>query len=219
LKYLSYTLLNCISSLLYIYGRRLSLCHFLVVITLLTNSFSAIATESEFLGKRWFWQPHGHVRDIESYNGKTYVTGGFSHILPDNPNFAIIDSETGKSIAYTPLVRGIVRSAISLQSGGWIIAGEITSVDGFPVFNIAKINANGSLDKSFIPAFDRPINTIVINENVLYVGGEFEYVNNKKQGALVAIDLIDGSIINWNPTKDRKVVQYWNVFEQPSYPL
>ncbi len=84
-------------------------------------------------------------------------------------------------------------SDVALQSDGRIlISGSFAQVDGMPRNNIARLEADGSLDESFDPGagFDEQVNAIAVlpNGDVL-VGGPFTMYNGVPlNGKLVRLD-------------------------------
>jgi len=177
-----------------------------LILTISNTLILKNAVSADFTGKRWFWQVNGEAYSGVSHQGTLYVGGRFDKLTPDNPNFGIINLETKRSINYTPQVQGVVNDAYSFQDGSWIIAGEITSVDGAVVFNIARFNQGGTIDRGFLPKVDQPIKAITVDEDneIIYVAGYFGHINEEPRQGIAALDLISGDILPFTIANDEQ---------------
>lgn len=93
------------------------------------------------------------VSNVATKDNTVAVSGLFSHWRgTPSSNFVVADGTTG-AILTTSFVgtNGLVRQAIS-SGTGWIIIGEFTTVNGVARPYIARLNSDGSLDLSFVPA-------------------------------------------------------------------
>lgn len=87
-----------------------------------------------------------------------------------------LDSSFNAGAILSGANNGIVRASIVTTSGQLLIAGDFTSVDGVARGNLAKLNANGSLDQTFASGAgaNGPIHAMALDPsgNIL-IGGEF----------------------------------------------
>jgi len=65
--------------------------------------------------------------------------------------------------------------------------------------NLAAFTTAGALVPNWAPNVDNHINTLDIDQGVLYVGGNFTGVNGTVRNRLAAINVADGSLTSWNP--------------------
>ena len=87
--------------------------------------------------------------------------------------FVIADTYAQSAIdGFKPDVNGIVTDIEIGPTGHKYICGVFTQVNGTPRSNLARLNHNGSLDTSWVPAPNGSIQSIaVIGTKVLVVGG------------------------------------------------
>lgn len=135
-------------------------------------------------------------------DGKIILAGGpeggsaiFTRLLPDgsvDPTF-----DTGSGFTNNNWVH-----AIALQPDGrMVLAGDFSSYDGVSRNNIARVNADGSLDTSFQPGdgFDSEVRSLVLQpDGRIIVAGNFNTYNGSNCGKIVRL-YPDGSI---DPTFD-----------------
>jgi len=65
--------------------------------------------------------------------------------------------------------------------------------------NLAAFTTTGALVQNWAPNVDNHINTLDIDQGVLYVGGNFTSVNGAVRNRLASINVADGSLAAWNP--------------------
>ncbi|MCD9188846.1 MAG: FG-GAP-like repeat-containing protein [Pyrinomonadaceae bacterium] len=111
-----------------------------------------------------------------------------ARLNPDGTADATFDTGSGPNS---------VVSVIALQNDGKIlIGGIISSYNGTPIQNIARLNANGSLDNTFTAAFTGGIDAVSVqSDGKILVGGSFTNVNGQARNALVRLNT-DGSLDN-----------------------
>ena len=106
-------------------------------------------------------------------------------------------------------------NAVVVQGDGKIIVGgSFGSINGKPWRNLARLNADGTLDESFEPDPDGEVNALVLDtgSGYLYVGGNFARIgsvwdNARAQCAYVARVFLTGSLppALWCPNPDGEV--------------
>jgi uncharacterized delta-60 repeat protein len=104
---------------------------------------------------------------------------------------------------YQPTVVGSRIFATAVQADGkTLIGGNFSSVGGESHNNIARLNADGSVDTSFQAEFDGQVLCIALRDDgKILVGGDFLNVNGKKHSRIVQLKA-DGSLDdegNFNP--------------------
>ncbi|MEP4077720.1 hypothetical protein [Haloferula sp.] len=84
---------------------------------------------------------------------------------------------------------------MALQSDGKIlIGGDFDSVNDIPRSNIARINADGTLDYSWAPQLDGPCFELMIDDNDAYIAGSFSTVSGEAFEDFAKVSLVDGSV-------------------------
>lgn len=126
-----------------------------------------------------------------------FVTGSsalFSDSLDTPINFPVITSPANF------VSKCKIKTAIPDGFGGWIIGGMFEYKG---IKHVVHIKANGEVDTLINLRFngfnDLIVNTLVLKGTTLYIGGSFSRVNEFTRNNLLAIDVITGKILDWNP--------------------
>jgi uncharacterized delta-60 repeat protein len=96
--------------------------------------------------------------------------------------------------AYTPAARsaGTVYAIAPAPSGRWFVAGDFSQVNGLPRSNLARLNADGSTDTTFVPAgtgFSSRVYTLVVQpDGKVVAGGNFALFNGTTASRIVRLD-------------------------------
>jgi hypothetical protein len=91
--------------------------------------------------------------------------------------------------------------------GKFVIGGSFHSVNGVPRNNIARINADGSLDPAWDPNADNLVDAIVIDAaSNVFVGGYFDHIGGQPRQYLAKLQGPTGAAdTNWDPHPNRGV--------------
>jgi uncharacterized delta-60 repeat protein len=94
-----------------------------------------------------------------------------------------------------------VNHAVQLGDGKWFVAGDFTSWNGTPRTFLAKLNADYSLDTSFVPPeFSGQVYAIApAADGSVYVGGEFNRVGSQTVPGLVRLTSTGALDLTWGP--------------------
>lgn len=113
------------------------------------------------------------------------------------PEIACITSiGTESGTLLSPLAGSIVRAAVHLTGGGWLVGGEFTHVNGTPCRGLAKLDEAGALVPGFLQGegFDGAVQAIAVHENgTILVGGAFTHYAGVAAPRIIRLDA-DGSI-------------------------
>ncbi|MBS0555792.1 MAG: hypothetical protein JSR27_00105 [Proteobacteria bacterium] len=104
-----------------------------------------------------------------------------------------------------PLIAdGTVNVAAVAANGSIVIGGTFTTVDGQPRQNIARLNANGTLDSTWNPGADGTISALAIDgAGNIYVGGNFGSIGGQQRGGLAKLSPTTAAADStWNPAPD-----------------
>jgi uncharacterized delta-60 repeat protein len=99
-----------------------------------------------------------------------------------------------------------VLATVAQPDGKLIIAGQFTSVLGQPRNNIARINANGTLDASFNPNADSSVTSLALQaDGKILLGGFFTNVGGGARNRIARV-AADGTLdIGFNPNANAQI--------------
>ena len=127
-------------------------------------------------------------------NGKIIIGGNFTSFNGvTRYHIARLNTDGSLDGTFNPGlgVNGVVR-ALALQANGQIvIGGSFTSVNGTNMVNVARLNANGSLDTSFNPGTgpDSAVYAVAVDAtNRVYIGGAFDSVAGQSSGGVARLN-------------------------------
>jgi trimeric autotransporter adhesin len=98
-----------------------------------------------------------------------------------------------------PEVNDSVFRMVSDGTGGVYLAGRFSRVGPLPRQSLAHILADGSVDPSWNPVPDAPVTALLLQNQTLYVGGNFLTMNGEERWRLAAVDRVTGVLTPWNP--------------------
>lgn len=96
---------------------------------------------------------------------------------------------------------GNVFAVARQPDGKFVIGGSFHSINGVPRNNIARINADGSLDTAWDPSADNVVDAIVIDAaSNVFVGGYFDHIGGQPRQYLAKLQGSTGAAdTNWDP--------------------
>jgi uncharacterized delta-60 repeat protein len=128
-------------------------------------------------------------------DGKILIAGGFSAVNGVNRKFLArlnSDGTLDNSLNVTFGAPLLSLSRVVLQPDGKIlISGDFSSVNGQPVANFARLNADGTVDSNFQigNGANGPVSSILLNgDGTIFVGGNFSTFNGQSKRSLVKLD-------------------------------
>lgn len=132
-------------------------------------------------------------------NGKALIGGSFTDVNGESVNRLSRLNQNGSTD--TTFDAGIgpdntVSTIVVLDNQQIIIAGEFTSVNGFAITYIARLNADGSVDTSFGASLlinDQIRSIQVLDNGKILVAGDFTEINSLPRAALARLNA-DGSL-------------------------
>lgn len=141
--------------------------------------------------------------------GIRYIGGDFtSYQAWDTGSAAAVSLSTGEVDARFPKVSGwpYQKAVVSDGAGGWYIGGGISSVGGVSVSRVAHLQANGTLNTSWMPSITggQGVLTLAKFGDVIILGGSFTAVNGTPRNRVAAIKT-DGTLLDWNPNANNIV--------------
>ncbi|HXJ74152.1 MAG TPA: delta-60 repeat domain-containing protein, partial [Candidatus Dormibacteraeota bacterium] len=140
--------------------------------------------------------------------------GGYSWQVPPQGRIQVqvhlgdvVAPPTGQSPAQLPKalfsLAGILSAVHTQPDGKVIIGGTFSAVNGQTRQNLARLNANGSLDLTWNVAVDGPIDVILMRGDSVFLGGAFSKVNGVGRAGLAKVQSSDGHLDEvWNPNPE-----------------
>jgi hypothetical protein len=84
-------------------------------------------------------------------------------------------------------------------SGGVYVGGQFTRLGQLTRQRLAHILPNGTVDSAWEPVADGPVTALLLQNQTLYIGGNFFTTNGVERWRLAAIDRLSGELTAWNP--------------------
>ena len=145
--------------------------------------------------------PNGNVWAVAvQSNTKVIVAGEFDSVANvGRTRIARLNTDGTLDATFDPGVNGPNGTiwAVVVQSDGKIvIGGEFTTIAGFTVGGIARLNSDGSYDASFNPGAGADLTVFALSlqsDGKILAGGQFSTFNLNPRGGLVRLNL-DGTI-------------------------
>lgn len=150
---------------------------------------------------------NGNVSALAPAPPLVYVGGSFNTAGRCSGGGVPFDLSTGEmKVAYEDMlqVAGAVYTVVPDGSGGWYIGGDFSAVGGVTRNNIAHLLDNKTLDLSWNPNASQSVNTILLYNGIVYVGGGFQTIGGQSRMYLAALDS-SGNATSWNPNPDISV--------------
>ena len=97
---------------------------------------------------------------------------------------------------------GVVIAIARQSDGGLILGGYFTRIDGVPRRNLARLNADGTLDMNWNPSLDDSVEAIVIDaHDDVIVAGAFDHAGGLPRESLAKIAGHGSGVVDaaWNP--------------------
>jgi uncharacterized delta-60 repeat protein len=147
-------------------------------------------------------QPDNVVYDLAVQpNGKILVAGYFAKMNGQPRSFLArlntngsLDSGFNADVGFAGYNWGVVRKVAVQADGKILFGGGFTSVHGVSRLNLARLNANGTLDWQFGAGADGEVHALVVQPNGrIVVAGDFTMLNGQPRQRLGRLNW-DGSL-------------------------
>ncbi|WP_298818942.1 hypothetical protein [Chloroflexus sp.] len=114
----------------------------------------------------------GNIYTVLFDNNKLLIGGNFYN---PTPYLARLNLDGTPDPSFTPATgpNGIVYDIARQSNGQYVIAGSFSTYNGVGQVGMARLQANGALDTSFVPGGSRPMRRVaILNDGTVIVGGE-----------------------------------------------
>lgn len=133
---------------------------------------------------------------------KTLYAGGWftSYDHPFNwKKFGFVcNMNTGKPKKVFPSANDIINTSVSDGNGGWFIGGNFTALGDSARKYFAHISADGGVT-AWNPAINGPVNSLYLDGNNLYIGGNFTKIDTFSRSNAASINIKSKRVSNWKP--------------------
>ena len=117
---------------------------------------------------------------------------------------AVVNAQTPAPLATPDLklyTNGTVNASVRLADGSVIFGGSFSRVNGVERHNLARLNAEGSLDANWSPSSSYPVKAVVADgKGNVYIGGNSLSVNNQVYSQVAKLSASGNGTVdpNWN---------------------
>jgi trimeric autotransporter adhesin len=137
---------------------------------------------------------NGSVLAIAHTSTRTYIGGNFAYVGIPTIGSGGVSASTGVLQNFARVTAGTsVSAVINDGAGGFYIGGTFTAVGGQPVTNLAHINADGSVDTTFLPNPNGTVTALTLSGSSLFVGGAFTTIGGQTVSGLAKLDATTGA--------------------------
>lgn len=146
-----------------------------------------------------FWLTDGPVYSTLVANDSIYLGGDFSYVGPRTGPAGLFHQATGALLGSPPSISGVVRAIVPDGAGGWFIGGTFTRIGTVSITNLARLNADLSVDRRWNAAMvGTAVNALALDSGVLYVGGAFTRLGSRSISTLAGLASGNGAVV-WDP--------------------
>ena len=144
--------------------------------------------------------PNGPVNSIVRNGNTVYYGGSFNEVGFETGPTALIDLNTNLPSVNNsfPKVNGLIKFSISDGAGGWYVAGDFTSIGGYPIKYLSHLDTNFQVDTMFNSQLNGEVKTIVVDNECLYIGGSFTEIQGIENYYIAKIEKDTGGSFLWN---------------------
>ena len=145
-----------------------------------------------------FWMVDDSITSAAVLGDSLLVGGAFRHLGPPTGQGVVVGLTSGEVLDEFPQVRGSVLASIPDGSGGWFIGGNLESIGGVPVGNLAHLRSDGTLNPAIAPSITGSVWALARSGTTVYFGGNFSSVNLVSRGNVAALNSSTGQLSAWN---------------------
>lgn len=158
--------------------------------------------------------PDNDSRAIVVSGGHLCVGGNFSILGHTRNNLAAVNATSGLVTDWNPDADGWVTAVEPSSDGSKLyVGGFFGQVGGLTRYNLAAVDADTGTVTAWDPGisggggfgFTPPVYALAVDDNTVYVGGDFTDVGSDTRINLAAIDAATGVATSWAPNPDMAV--------------
>ena len=135
---------------------------------------------------------------------RLFVAGHFTRLTAPIGG-AVVTTVLGTAVPGAfPFFGGSVGQIVRDDAGGWLVAGDFSSVNGQPSTGFARVNPDRTVDMRFRVVVDGAITRLAIAHGRVYIGGAFTTINGASRRGLAALDARTGQLTPWGAGFDAR---------------
>jgi len=176
-----------------------------------SKSYGAGFSLPDFSTDVYNMRANGRIYDFLFNNNTLYVAGAFTSIGGLNKDYlAALNPLNSNAYSFNASADGIVRT-LTLSNGSLIVGGDFSNIGGQYRNRLASLNLSSGVANDWNPSITglRILNPVVhalsFYGNNIFVGGLFSSVGAISRNNAVAMDVISGKILPWNPSPNAPV--------------
>jgi hypothetical protein len=140
------------------------------------------------------------VYSIESYQNKLLVGGWFSDYLNSGKSYLMaLDVNTGYIDTLFPNSDSYVYTISTNTNNRIYVGGRFLSAGGITLRDLVQIDLATKRPTRWRPSTDWKVLSLKVKDSILYVGGNFESINEQPRYGLASFNISDRSLTNWSP--------------------
>ena len=151
-----------------------------------------------------YWETNGQVNATAKLNNKLYIGGEFSYVGPSSGCFGAFNTSSNQVTFNNTKITGQVTASVSDNAGNVYLAGDF-SINGSQRKSLAKFSSAMVYDPNFQFTFDGALLQLAVNNNNLFLAGQFSTVNSSVRNGLAAIDLSSNTLTPFSPNPDGQI--------------
>lgn len=128
----------------------------------------------------------GPVYEMVMHDDTLILGGDFTTATMAIGGGGTLSATSGQPVGVMPNVNGWVYDAVPDGDGGWFIGGEFDAVGGEPRQNLARINADGSLDPDWQASVNEFVWRMDIHDGRVFAAGGFDQANGEARSRVAA---------------------------------
>jgi hypothetical protein len=159
--------------------------------------------------RAWKAEVGGPVVAIAATDEVIYLGGAFSRVgEARRHSLAAVSKDTGEVTDWEPVVEGNVH-ALAVVDGTLYVGGVFSRVNASPRHHLAAFETGSGALRDWQPRMGgdgAAVDTLVLADQVLYVGGAFTTADGTARERLAAFEVPAGKLLDFNPGADGRVL-------------
>lgn len=157
------------------------------------------------------WGTDGTVTAVVRSGNTVFVGGAFANVGPCTGSGVPLNACGAALPSSYAKVVGTVRAVVPDGAGGWYIGGSFSAVGGQARRNLAHILAGGAV-AAWAPNPDGIVWALAVKGGVVYAGGGFGMIGNRRRNLIAAVDARTGRVTEWDAHADTAIPNDYVVF-------
>jgi hypothetical protein len=138
------------------------------------------------------WLVNGTVSEVVRAGNIVYVGGSFNDVAPmSNRSYGFTSFGATSATAELPRLAfdGAVHAVAADGTGGWIVGGDFTAVEGLTRKGLVRLDPFGDVDPGWDVAAPGGVYALAVRGGLLYIGGNFTSVAGQPRERLAVVTI------------------------------